>query len=113
MLVDTTRMHVKTWSNMASSNILGKLEGIWVMDVDQVKAYNLNHVLEKQKTDPETLNAGEGHWTPAKYYTTRILGQREKEKGAKQPMRCLPKDRKSFWQLLCQEELCSLLYPLK
>lgn len=77
------------------------------MDVDQVNAYNLNHVLEKQKIDPETLNVREGHWTPAKYYTTRIRGQIEKEKGPRQPMRCLPKDRKSFWQLLCQEELCS------
>lgn len=44
------------------------------MDVDQVNAHNLSHVLERQKIDPETLNAGEGHWTPAKYYTTKILG---------------------------------------
>lgn len=78
-----------------------------MIDIDQVNVYNLNHVPEKQKIDPKTLKAREGHWTHAKYYTPSILGQREKEKGARQPMRCLPKDRKGFWQLLCQEELCS------
>jgi len=83
------------------------------MDVDQVNAHNLSHVLERQKIDPETLNAGEGHWTPAKYYITKILGQREKEKGPKQPMRWLPKGQEKLLKITLSRGILSFIVPIE
>lgn len=34
------------------------------MDIDQVNVYNLNHVPEKQKIDPETLKSRRGPLDP-------------------------------------------------
>ncbi len=76
------------------------------MDIDQGNVYNLNHVPEKQKIDPETLKSRRGPLDPCQILHYNNSGPKRKENGLRQPMRCLPKDRKSFWQLLCQEELC-------